>query len=654
MKNNFTHNIILRISGRQCGKLIFILLFGTMTLFTMAQAPGPGYSLQHVLNQLSSAESLSEKVIMHTDRPLYIAGENIWYKIYCLNADDLPSDLSQAVYVELLNQENQQIIAQVIHLSKGSGNGVIEIPGSLASGVYYLRAYTAWMKNAGPDQFFLKILKIFNPFQELPDQPLGPNTPYKSILEKGEPGIEYPFPPVQTELQGLQSISGNDLNLVKLTIDSLKQNYKNRDRVAVNLKLSGLQGIPLLSDLSVAVVLDDEENPRKDPPVHISDSTTLRNLYLDDWTGAEMQMIIPVDSSLPWKRHSIATRDSIFLPEPEGLVLSGSVINKIFHAPEMNKGVYLSWVGGTRDVRFTLTNSDGRFFFRLPEGEENRTAILQVPACNDESLLITDNQFSQKFVRLQPFIFNLPEYSKNYLEQLLLNFQVSLAYGTREKQMVRVKPGPDFYGRPDEKYTLENYIKLPVMEEFFRELVKSTILTREKGSYKINVLDRNLNRIIGPDPGYLIDGVPVFRSSMILESDPQVFKEIRVVNRRYLYGNISWDGIIDFSTSTGDFGDFDLPPVSARQTIKLFEPRVQYVPVEYDTPVSRSSKLPDYRTVLLWKPDLKTDPEGSLSFDFTTSDVTGRYRMVIRGITSTGQPIFLERAFHVGSHPLPE
>jgi len=270
-------------------------------------------------------------------------------------------------------------------------------------------------------------------------------------------------------------------------------------------------------DLSVSVVLDDEDKPAD----HVSRLSGAGN------------------TAPRWEAPAMLQNDPLFLPEPEGPVLSGTLINKVTGVPEADRDIYFSWVGGTRNVVRTRTNPEGRYFIRIPEGEGNRQFIVQAPEVRDESLLTTDGQFSQKFTNHYPFIFDLSEYSKRHLEKLLLNYQITVAYNTIQKKVKDIEQQMDFYGKPDDVHEFRDYIKLPLMEEFFRELIRSTILTREKGAYMINVIDGNLNRIIGPDPGYLIDGVPVFHSSVILDTDPQVFRDIRVINSRYFYKNIS-------------------------------------------------------------------------------------------------------------------
>jgi len=613
--------LVYKIKRQQVSRsclLIFVLISAWLPCNSLSQISLQGNFRQYRPNQSSGSESQAEMIFVHTDRPIYVSGENLWFKVYCRFGDHgLPTALSQAAYIELIDAENQQVAAQVIHLISGSGNGAIEIPANLESGVYYLLAYTAWMKNTGPVYYFQKNLKIYNPFSGIPhDQPVA-DSANMIITRYGSP---------------VPSDSAPTTAIMNLVLENLLQQYKNRDRVSLRLKLKGPPGTKLSSDLSVAVVLDDAKKTE---------------------TGAEsqgqLQMIIPGNARLSLVLR-VPPPDSIYLPEKEGLLLSGWLKNKSTGMPEANMEVYLSCVGGNRDVKLTHTNSNGRFFFRLPEGEGKRQIIVQAPAVTDENLLVIDNQFARRSESPHQVIFDLSEFAKDYLEQVLFNYQVRVAYKIVEKRTAENKSGIDFFGKPDEQHALDKYIKLPVMEEFFRELVKSTILTREEGSYRINVLDRNLNRIIGPNPGYLIDGVPVFQPGVILESDPQVFSSIRVISSRYLYGNLMWDGIIDISSRAGDFSDFELPPASVRQTIQLFEPDREYIAVRYDTSEPYKDKLPDYRTVLLWKPDLTTDLEGMTHFEFTTSDVSGRYKIVIQGITASGQQIHFEKRFIVGEN----
>ena len=60
-----------------------------------------------------------------------------------------------------------------------------------------------------------------------------------------------------------------------------------------------------------------------------------------------------------------------------------------------------------------------------------------------------------------------------------------------------------------------------------------------------------------------------------------------------------------------------------------------YSPV-YETEPQKSSRLPDFRNLLFWSPDVKTDTTGKGGLSFYTSDRVGEYVIVIQGIASDG------------------
>lgn len=48
-----------------------------------------------------------EKIYLHTDKPTYSAGENIWFRAYCVDASyHIPTQLSKFIYLELINRQD--------------------------------------------------------------------------------------------------------------------------------------------------------------------------------------------------------------------------------------------------------------------------------------------------------------------------------------------------------------------------------------------------------------------------------------------------------------------------------------------------------------------------------------------------------------------
>ncbi|WP_017731187.1 TonB-dependent receptor plug domain-containing protein [Nafulsella turpanensis] len=90
----------------------------------------------------------SEKVYLHLDKNIYAPSETIWFKAYMVDGSiHLPGSLSTLLYVELWSPLQTLIAKRNIFVAGGVGKGDIELPDSLATGVYHIKAYTRYMLN---------------------------------------------------------------------------------------------------------------------------------------------------------------------------------------------------------------------------------------------------------------------------------------------------------------------------------------------------------------------------------------------------------------------------------------------------------------------------------------------------------------------------
>jgi hypothetical protein len=142
-------------------------------------------------------KNVQEKMFVHTDREFYLAGDIAWFKIYLTDAGfHRLLDLSKVAYVEILDQANKAIVQAKIGMNKGEGDGSFFIPATAKSGNYTFRAYSNWMKNAGPDYFFQKTIAVVNP--QIPLDPANLNP------AAGAPDIRF-FPEGGNLVEGITS-----------------------------------------------------------------------------------------------------------------------------------------------------------------------------------------------------------------------------------------------------------------------------------------------------------------------------------------------------------------------------------------------------------------------------------------------------------------
>jgi hypothetical protein len=135
-------------------KTIALFLYGILCVSVL-----PAYS--QIKAPKNEVKLFFEKVYLHTDRQLYAPGDDIWYKAYLLNAqDNRPLNTSKNLYVELISPTGKLMSREIILLNEGLGKGDFQIPDTLATGNYRLRAYTNWMRNFGNNFIFEKQISI--------------------------------------------------------------------------------------------------------------------------------------------------------------------------------------------------------------------------------------------------------------------------------------------------------------------------------------------------------------------------------------------------------------------------------------------------------------------------------------------------------------
>lgn len=90
-----------------------------------------------------------EKIILETDKPYYLAGQEIQLQVNVYDAQQpQPTFLSIPLYVEWVDLKNKKILERWnMKLENGEAKLTFRTSEKLSSGYYQIRAYTNWMKN---------------------------------------------------------------------------------------------------------------------------------------------------------------------------------------------------------------------------------------------------------------------------------------------------------------------------------------------------------------------------------------------------------------------------------------------------------------------------------------------------------------------------
>lgn len=84
----------------------------------------------------------------------------------------------------------------------------------------------------------------------------------------------------------------------------------------------------------------------------------------------------------------------------------------------------------------------------------------------------------------------------------------------------------------------------------------------------------------------------------------------------------------DIKENIASVGVLPIAPIGFYKSRKFYSPKYDYTNI--------SSKQPDLRSTIYWKPEVKTDKDGNASSDYYNADATGVYKVVIEGIDNNG------------------
>jgi hypothetical protein len=138
--------------------VLALFAVGAFSMFTVDIDP-----LDGIIKALEKyrEEYPQEKLYLHFDKPYYAQGDLIWLKAYLVAGSyHQPSPLSQSIKIELIDTKNEIVASLKLKSDSGFARGSLQIPDSIQTGNYRVRAYTPWMTNFDRDYFFDQELRI--------------------------------------------------------------------------------------------------------------------------------------------------------------------------------------------------------------------------------------------------------------------------------------------------------------------------------------------------------------------------------------------------------------------------------------------------------------------------------------------------------------
>lgn len=577
-----------------------IILTALFILFI--RAPGEIYASVLYSPKDSVSSGLRESVCLLTDRNLYVVGEKVLFSAVILNSPSRGEyDWSRVLYFELIGADGKQEVQTKHLITDFRANGYLILPENIFTGNYYLKAYTRWMQNFSSSSFAWVQIKVINPFQS------GVINTYEANDESGE-----------------EKIIPIDKNIFKdrISCKTDKTVYNQHDKVILNLTVPpGVHHLPC--QYCITVIRPDAIDTINYGVIGLQIDKRVKNFPLK------------------------------YIPDIRGLSLTGRVIDKYTGQGISQAHARLSVLDKKADYSSYLTRDNGGFIFALEPYNGTADMYIMVDPIDDRAMeILVDTEYANDNLSFFQRPFSLNEKEKETATEMMINFQIEQSYleeandssGNGDERIREF-----FYGRSANTVYIDDYIELPNIGEVIFELVPDvSVITRNDIYYLRSrgyITDLEIYK-----PLIMIDNIPVSDVGAMLKMTPERIERIDVVDRIYAKGDLLFGGMLNLISRKGDMAGIDLPENSYFFSFDGF--------VQPDTTSFQDMKnqhhhtrIPDVRNCLYWNPAVDILPGETITLDLNTTDKTGYYLIVVRGVTNEGTIVEGRSVFKVAGSP---
>lgn len=543
-----------------------------------------------------------ERTYVSTDKDSYVAGDRVWCSAFCFDVRSKTlSNTSAIAYVEVLSPYGDILQSAKISIEGGRGGGYLDLPESMPTGNYRLIAFTSVNRNEEGYDFLQnsKVISVLN--------------------SKSQAKVKDNVEIVSDEIYSQRK-------------ETVKSDAQTGD-LAVKVPGFTKEGSPFSIDI--------ENTGSK--PVSLSVS-----VYHEDAVAA------PEDKSIasfviPSVQNARYTPE--FKPETEGEIilatLSGKDRNEIL-SKETTATAYISSAGRDGDTYTSPIHPDGTISFSTNNIYGNRELVTEIADLNDEKLIgLIDIQSPFVSVSSDVPLLSLSEgLSKAVVERGRQMQRFRMEYSDSLAQFKARKE--DFpYVSPDANvYILDDYTRFPTIREVLVEITTEVRVRGRNDKQRIQVLTKDLEGDSGASMSWenslvLLDGVPVFKHKDMMDYDAMLLKEIHVWREKYVFGNRTFYGVVNFISKRGNMAFMDFG-----SNVRIVDFQGVCYPMEFTKKYAKDGN-PDTRQTIFWKPEVEVGPQQSISLDCEAPDYFGRFSLVVEGVTQDGEYIHKKATFVV-------
>ena len=435
---------------------------------------------------------------------------------------------------------------------------------------------------------------------------------------------------------------------LQINLKSDKNEYLTRQKVNIDIE-QAVNAVPASTNFSLAVYRADSLLTEDADIVGslLLNSELRGNIENVSWylknpseeAAMDNLMLTHGWSRFKWDDVLSAKQQSYtYQPEMQGHIITARLSKQ--GTPVPNESVFLS-IPDKKVRLFTgISDNKGEVKFYTRDLYGQPEIIAQVDPRTDSLAQIEIlSPFANKFSEAEGPASSLKQVPADLLGRSVA-MQVNNVFNSRclNEEIVVPADSVAFYNRPSNRYLLDDYVRFTTMEEVLREYVPEVMVNIKKGEYHLNVPDLTLMEFDHGAPFIMVDGVPVFDDGKsIIKFDPLKVQKLEVINRAFVYGQNIFQGITSFQTYKGDLAGFELPKQALVVDYEGMQNRKEFYSPMYEGDNAQTSRLPDYRTTLFWSANNQTGTNGKARLGFFTSDLAGKYVVVVQSLSEQGQ-----------------
>ena len=449
-----------------------------------------------------------------------------------------------------------------------------------------------------------------------------------------------------------------------LSIVTDAKEYAVRNKVSLKLNSFLLSGKGTAADLSMAVYKIDELQPIDETNIQnylwlssdLIGNVESPNSYFNEGDPQRFQAMDNLMLTNGWRRFNwenvLNDKKPVFefLPEIAGKIITGRIVPTKDNLPMKGITAYLSMPSKRTQFRSSTSDENGKLKFQFNDFYNDDQVIAQIEKNNSTNYKIEiNNPFVKSTVNSSTVFLPYTNDEKYQINRYNRDLEVQNYYNIDfiNKFESNNVDTTAFYHKADERYILDDYSRFTTLEEVFREYMTNVKLNKSGDNFNIAVYDNVQKRFFSNQPLILLDGYPITDLNKFMNYDPLKIRKLEIVDRMYFLGNTTYYGVLNFTTYTGKMEGYDLDPQAVVLDFKGLQSQREFITPDYTVKDQVNTRLPDFRHLLFWSPDVNTNDKGKNELSFFTSDVPGKYVVVVQGMTKDGKTGYQEQTFEV-------